>query len=79
MMATARRVRLAPMTSSLNQRPAKSSSMHATEAGNETDTCLKRVSTPKQATRITRIPVGTSIHDRSVFSREFQSACGVLE
>lgn len=79
MMVTARRVRLAPMTSSLSQRPAKSSSMHATEAGNETETCLKRVSTPKQATKITRMPVGISTHDRSVFSREFQSTCDVSE
>lgn len=63
------------MTSSLSQSPAKSSSMHATEAGNETETCLKRVSTPKQATRITKMPVGTAIHDLNVFSLEFQSAC----
>lgn len=76
---TARRVRLGPMTSSLIQRPAKSSSMHATEAGNETETCLKRVSTPKQAARITRMPAGTEIHDRNVFSREFQSACDMLD
>lgn len=73
--ATARLVRLAPMASSLNHRPAKSSSMQATDAGNETETCLKRVSTPKHATRMTRIPVGTAIHDLSVFSLEFQSAC----
>lgn len=73
--ATARRVRLAPMTSSLSHRPAKSSSMHATDAGNETETCLNSVSTPKHATRITRMPVGTAIHDFSVFSLEFQSAC----
>lgn len=75
MTATARRVRLAPITSSLSQSPAKSSSMHATEAGNETETCLKRVSTPKQATRMTRIPVGTAIQDFNVFSREFHSTC----
>lgn len=73
--ATARRVRLAPMTSSLIHRPAKSSSMQATDAGNDTETCLKRVSTPKQATRMTRMPVGTAIHDFSVFSFEFRSAC----
>lgn len=73
--ATARRVRLAPTTSSLSHRPANSSSMHATDAGNETETCLKRVSTPKQATRITRVPAGIKIHDRRVFSLEFQSAC----
>lgn len=73
--ATALRVRLPPMTSSLSHRPAKSSSMHATEAGNETETCLNSVSTPKHATRITRMPVGTAIHDFNVFSLEFQSAC----
>lgn len=67
------------MTSSLNHRPAKSSSMHATEAGNETETCLKRVSTPKHATRITRMPEGTAIHDLNVFSREFQIACDVSD
>lgn len=77
--ATARRVRLAPMTSSLSHRPANSSSMHATDAGNETDACLKSVSTPKQATRITRMPVGMNIHDRNVFSLEFHSACEVSE
>lgn len=73
--ATARRVRLAPMTSSLSHRPAKSSSMQATDAGNETETCLNSVSTPKQATRITRMPAGTAIHDLNDFSLEFQSAC----
>lgn len=53
--------------------------MHATEAGNETETCLKRVSTPKQATRMTRMPVGTRIHDLMVFSRELQRTCDVLD
>jgi hypothetical protein len=77
--ATARRVRFAPTTSSLSHRPANNSSMHATEAGNETDTRLKRVSTPKHATRMTRIPPGIRIHDRRVFSLAFQSACGVSE
>lgn len=52
--------------------------MQATEAGNDTEKCLKKVSTPKQATRMTRIPIGTYIQERNSFWRECQNAYRVL-
>lgn len=48
--------------------------MHATDAGKDTPKCLKKVSTPKHATSMTRIPLGTNIHARRSFAREFHSA-----
>lgn len=52
--------------------------MHATEAGNDTEKCLKRVSTPKQATRMTRMPQGTNTHARNSAKRDFQKAYAVV-
>lgn len=63
-----------PITNSLIHNPANNSSIHATEAGKATSKCLKKVSTPKHATKITRIPLGTRIQDRKSFPREFHSA-----
>lgn len=45
--------------------------MQATEAGKDTPKCLKRVSTPKHATRMTSIPLGTRIQASNSFSLVF--------
>lgn len=78
MIATIRLVRDPPTTASHIHSAANSNSIQATDAGNDTLRCLKRESTPKHAVRITRIPMGTSSHDRKMFSRDFQKACHLL-
>lgn len=78
MAATICLVRWLPTTNSQIHNPANSKSIHATEAGKDTPKCLKRVSTPKHATRITRRPLGTRIQDRKSFAREFHSAWQLL-
>lgn len=76
--ATTLLVRWLPNTSSHIHSPANNSNMQATDAGKDTAKCLKKVSTPKHATRMTSMPLGTKIQDRRRVSREFHIACSCV-
>lgn len=58
MMDTTRLVLCPPSTASQAKRPKKSSTRHATEAGNETDSRLNSTSTPKHAASMGMMPAG---------------------
>jgi hypothetical protein len=57
-----------PSSQSAIRRAANNNSRQATDAGKGTARWRRRVSTPKHAARVTRIPPGTRIHERNRLS-----------
>jgi hypothetical protein len=70
-----RLVRWLPRVNSEMMRPTKRRTKQKTDAGNETWAFRSNESTPKQAAKLTRMPIGTRIHDRNSLCAEDVIAC----